>query len=97
RQHHFLAEDPRADVDDDEAVADVIRGVVDLADATVESLDREAGEIALRDGRIRIRPEITRGHCGPLSACLVQVQYPTPARHNTCKRRLFSCARAVPS
>src|SRR5436309_11481882 len=39
RQHDLLAEDPRSGVDDDVARADVVRGLVDLADRAVDRLD----------------------------------------------------------
>src|SRR5580765_1859199 len=62
REHHLLAEDPRARVDDDEAAAGLVGRLVDLADAPVERLDLEAGQV---DGRTRAgaeRPDFSDRH-----------------------------------
>src|SRR4030095_5712704 len=45
RQHDLLAEAPRARVDDDEAAAGFVGGLVDLADAAVGRLDLETGQV----------------------------------------------------
>src|ERR671922_542713 len=60
RQHHLLAEDPRPCVDDDEASTGIVGCAVDLPDAPVESLDGEAGQIALRDRCAAVGPQIGR-------------------------------------
>src|SRR6266576_5005475 len=49
RNHHFLAEDPRARVDDDEAAAGLVGRFVHLADVTVTSLDLEPCQVELRE------------------------------------------------
>src|SRR5512132_2218200 len=45
REQHLLAEDPRTGVDDDEAAADVVRRLVNLADVAVGCLDLETGQV----------------------------------------------------
>src|SRR5439155_15071993 len=66
RKHDLLAEDPRTGVDDDEAVADVVGRIVDLADAAVQGLYREPRQVPLRHGRTAVRPEISRHVQNPL-------------------------------
>jgi hypothetical protein len=60
-QHHLLAEDPRAGVDDDVALPHVVARLVDLADRAVDGFDLMTGEIA-PGGRVvaqlRIRPKV---------------------------------------
>src|SRR4051794_9422813 len=60
-EHHLLAEDPRARIDDDEAAAGLVGRLVDLADAAVECLDLETGQV---DGRSRAaeRPDLSDRH-----------------------------------
>ena len=70
RQHHLLAEDPRAGVDDDVAGADLVRRLVDLADPAVGRLDLEALEVRAGPGRFTIGPQSVVAIGDPSSMCL---------------------------
>src|SRR5947208_9832266 len=67
RDHQLLAEDPGTGVDDDEAAADLLGRLVDLAHLTVGRLDLEAGEVDVRRCFAREGPHLEdRHYCTPL-------------------------------
>src|SRR5919197_1128726 len=67
RDQHLLAEDPGTRVDDDEAAADLLGRLVDLADLAVGCFDLEAGEIDVQRCLGRERPHLDgRHYCTPL-------------------------------
>src|SRR5512132_3311366 len=61
REQHLLAEDPRTGVDDDEAAADVVRRLVNLADVAVGGLDLETGQIEVGRRLDGERPHLDGG------------------------------------
>src|SRR5579862_977295 len=62
REHHLLAEDPRTGIDDDVASSHLIRSFIDLTDRSVQCLDAEAAEVALRPDGLTVDPHIRSGH-----------------------------------
>src|SRR5439155_18893934 len=61
-KHHFLAEDPRPRVDDDEAPARLVGRFIDLADAAIARLDLESAQVDVRWRRDRERPHLDSRH-----------------------------------
>src|SRR5262245_21962351 len=59
--HHLLAENPRAGVDDDERTADLVARFVDLADTTVAGFDLVAGQVVPRPRRFAVHPDAGSG------------------------------------
>ena len=56
-EHHLATEDPRAGVDDEEAAARLVGGLIHLADASIGRLDLVTGQIDVLDVDRRSGPE----------------------------------------